>query len=121
MAKSKQQKQLEALERKQALFAKKKEEMIDRQPGGNCYVRVLHRDGLVAAEDLKDRANMVFGKYLIEARLNSKGEIVHVDHNGQRHEHIILGKNRGYGGNGIRPEIFAPRMKFDFKNIITKP
>lgn len=104
MAKSKQQKQQEALERKQAQFEAKRQEMIDKNVGGNCYVKVLNRDGLAAAEDLKNRANMSFGKYLREAQLNAKGEIVLVV-KGERHENINVGKNRLPGAPSKRSDL----------------
>jgi len=73
MAKSKQQKREEAIERMRAQFPLKRERYIDNCVGGNGYVRVLNLHGLAAAEDLAKRSHQEWGRYLKDAGLTNAG------------------------------------------------
>lgn len=73
MAKSKQQKQEEALARKRQLYNSKLEEMKRWQPHGQTYKEYRERNGLLATEKRLAEANANWGRYLLEAQLDIYG------------------------------------------------
>lgn len=73
MAKSKQQKQEEALARKRQLYNSKLEEMKRWQPHGQSYKKWFERHGKQSAEKRLAEANANWGRYLLEAQLDIYG------------------------------------------------
>jgi hypothetical protein len=72
MAKSKQEKQQEALARKRALYPEKLKEYHSRCFGGETYLEI-HAAGLDAGRFFQQEAKRVFEKYLEEAQLDEHG------------------------------------------------
>jgi hypothetical protein len=73
MAKSKAQKQEEALQRKRRLFGEKKSDNIRYNPGGMWYENCKKFQGQELADRRAAENNTAFGRYLREAQLTSEG------------------------------------------------
>lgn len=73
MAKSKEQKQAEALARKRANYNLQLETMMKHRPGGKYYDIRLLEGGMERARRGEEQANATFGKYLKEAQLDAHG------------------------------------------------
>lgn len=73
MAKSKQQKQQEALDRKRAQFPEKMTLRLKYNPGGNYYENCKRFQGQELADKRAAEHNIAFGRYLKEAQLDTHG------------------------------------------------
>lgn len=73
MAKSKEVKQAEALARKRAQFNAKLAETLEYAPGGKRYEDNVKLKGVSFAGQRNAEIQMLFGRYLREARLDSHG------------------------------------------------
>lgn len=76
MAKSKEQKQQEALERKRAMFDEKAVWYRQHQVGGDFYNDFCNRHNREYAEKRKNEVSIVFARYLVEAQLDYHGNPV---------------------------------------------
>ena len=73
MAKSKEQKQQEALERKRSLYSFKQQERTAWSFVGHLYQKALKNHGHVYADKRLCEANQVWLNYLKEAQIDSHG------------------------------------------------
>lgn len=71
--KTKQQKQLEALERKRGLYSAKLDQYLGTQYGTKDYSDFEARWGAQRAQQRSEDGRRTFEKYLREARLDSHG------------------------------------------------
>lgn len=76
MAKSKQQKQEEALMRKRQNYNNQLERWRDWAPTGKCFADHVKHYGVEAAEKRKTQADTAWCKYLKEAQLDIYGNAV---------------------------------------------
>lgn len=76
MAKSKEQKQQEALQRKRDMFDSKSIEQRRYQVGGDIYEHLVSKFGREEADNRKREVDTVFTKYLVEAQLDRHGNPV---------------------------------------------
>lgn len=81
MAKSKEQKQQEALQRKRDMFTAKSIENQSCNVGGDIYQEREKRYGKEYAEKRRNEANATFGRYLKEVGLDSHGNVIHKNPN----------------------------------------
>lgn len=77
MAKSKEQKQQEALQRKRDMFTAKSIENQSYSVSGDRYKELEKRHGKEYAEKRRNEANVTFGRYLKEAGLDKHGNVKH--------------------------------------------
>jgi hypothetical protein len=76
MAKSKQQRQEEALARKRQNYNLQLERWKDYHPGGASYEKAVLKDGLEKTKKRMDWAHVNWVRYLIEAKLDPLGNPV---------------------------------------------
>lgn len=73
MAKSKAQKQLEALDRKRALYSDKARRFRNTQFGSSDYTQYEHRFGTEAAQRWAEEEKRIFLKFCKEAQIDTHG------------------------------------------------